>query len=144
MSVFVDTGVFYAAFDTAASRHDTARAALTAVLRDATYGHVVTSDYVYDETVTLTQQRIGSTDKAVAVGDRLRSEGNTGLIELLHVSQAPFDAAVACFERYDDRQLSFTDATTVAIVEDRDADRILSFDDDFDGIVDRLDPATLT
>lgn len=144
MSVFVDTGVFYAAFDTAASRHHDARAALTAVLQDAAYGRVLTSDYVYDETVTRTQQRTGSTQRAIAIGDRLRSAENPDPVKLIHVSQLLFDAAVEYFEQYSDQQLSFTDATTVAIVEEGDADRILSFDGDFDGIVDRIDPATLS
>ena len=39
--------------------------------------------------------------------------------------------------------MSFTDATTVALAERRGIDRVLSFDDDFDGIVPRLDPATV-
>ncbi|WP_435161993.1 hypothetical protein [Halorubrum sp. SY-15] len=47
MSVFVDTGVFYAHHDTDASRHGTGTAALNAVLRSPEYGHVMTSDYIY-------------------------------------------------------------------------------------------------
>lgn len=38
MSVFVDTGVFYANFDGSANRHSTARSALTTVLSDPEYG----------------------------------------------------------------------------------------------------------
>ena len=60
MSVFVDTGVFYAHHDTDASRHGVAVAALNGVLRDAAYGRVLTSDDVYDEVVTLTHRRTGS------------------------------------------------------------------------------------
>lgn len=47
------------------------------------------------------------------------------------------------FERYDDQDLSFTDATIVALVRRHDIDCILSFDDDFDGLVDRVDPSTI-
>ncbi|MFB6177257.1 MAG: PIN domain-containing protein, partial [Halobaculum sp.] len=72
MSVFVDTGVFYAHHDTDATRHDTAVDALTAVLQSAEYGHVMTSDYVYDEVVTLTHRRTGDVDAGVEVGRRLR------------------------------------------------------------------------
>ena len=43
------------------------------------------------------------------------------------------------FECYDDQSLSFTDATTVATLERHDIDRVLSFDDDFDGVAPRLD-----
>ncbi len=45
MSVFVDTGVFYAHHDTDASRHTVGADALNTVLSSAEYGHVMTSDY---------------------------------------------------------------------------------------------------
>ena len=48
MSLFVDTGVFCAHHDTDASRHETGTAALNAVLRSPEYGHVMTSDYIYN------------------------------------------------------------------------------------------------
>lgn len=47
------------------------------------------------------------------------------------------------YGRYSDHGLSFTDAMTVTMVEHHDIDTVLSFDDDFDGIVDRLEPATV-
>lgn len=53
------------------------------------------------------------------------------------------DETLETFERYDDQSLSFTDASTVALVETRDIDAVLSFDDDFDGLVERVDPASL-
>lgn len=140
MSVFVDTGVFYAHHDTDASRHETGMAALNAVLASAKYGHVMTSDYVYDEVVTLTQRRTGSTDAGLEVGRRIRGDGYPSVIELVHTSPSLFDRAVEVQQMYADHQLSFTDAVTVAHVEQHDIDRVLSFDDDFDGIVDRLVP----
>lgn len=143
MSVFVDTGVFYAAFDAAASRHESARAALSTVLRDPQYGLAMTSEYVYGETVTLTYQRTGSTTRAIDVGRRLRSTGDEGEpagVTMLYSSEPLFDAAVDAFERFSDHSLSFADAMTVAMVDHHDVDAVLSFDDDFDGLVERLDP----
>lgn len=145
MSTFVDTGVFYAAFDSAASRHQTARRALTTVLRDASFGRVVTNEYVYDETITLTAQRTGSTQRAVEVGERLRSESDEGgtAVTIVYSTQALFDAAVDVFEQYADHSLSFTDAMTVATVDHRNVDAVLSFDDDFDAVVERMDPSSV-
>nr|WP_254921699.1 hypothetical protein [Halorubrum sp. Ea1] len=68
MSVFVDTGVFYAHHDTDASRHDHGTAALNTVLRSSEYGHVMTSDYIYDESVTLTHRRTGDIDARIEIG----------------------------------------------------------------------------
>jgi predicted nucleic acid-binding protein len=143
MSVFVDTGVFYAHHDMDASRHETGVAALTHVLQAAEYGRVMTSEYVYDEVVTLTQKRTGSVADAVAVGRRLRGDGYPDAIELLYSSATLFDAAVETYETYADQKLSFTDAMTVAMVEQHDIDAVLSFDDDFDGVVDRLAPENI-
>ena len=144
MSVFVDTGVFYAHHDTDASRHDDAVDALTAVLTDPAYGQVMTSDYVYDEVVTLTQRRTGDVAAGQAVGRRIRGEGYPDAIELLYASPALFADAVETHRRYADHDLSFTDAMTVAMVDHHDIDRVVSFDDDFDGVVERLPPETLS
>lgn len=140
MSVFVDTGVFYALQNRRANRHDAAERAVSAVL-GGRYGRPYTSDYVYDETVTLVRSRTGSYEQARIVGDRIRGTGDfPDAVELFHVDERVFEAAVAVFDRYDDHPISFTDATTVALVEDRDLDAVLTFDDDFEGLVDRLNP----
>ena len=144
MSVFVDTGVFYAHHDTDAGRHETGRVALNTVLRSPEYGHVMTSDYIYDEAVTLTQRRTGDIDAGLEIGRRIRGEGYPSAIELLHSSETLFDRAVAIQEEYAEHRLSFTDAMTVAHVEHHDIDSVLSFDDDFDGVVTRLVPSTLS
>jgi predicted nucleic acid-binding protein len=140
MSVFVDTGVFYAHHDVNASRHETGVAALNHVLREAEYGRVLTSEYVYDEVVTLVQKRTGSVADGIAIGRRLRGEGYPDAIELLYSSPTLFDTAVEAYETYVDQDLSFTDAMTVVMSEHHDIDAVLSFDDDFDGVVDRLAP----
>ena len=46
-------------------------------------------------------------------------------------------------EAYDDQGLSFTDATTVAVCERHGIDSVMSFDDDFDGVFERVDPETI-
>ncbi len=59
------------------------------------------------------------------------------------MTEPVFERTIQTFQRYDDQSLSFTDANTVAFVEDYDVDAVLSFDDGFDVIVDRVDPASL-
>ncbi|MFC6952760.1 type II toxin-antitoxin system VapC family toxin [Halorubellus litoreus] len=140
MTVLVDTGVLYADHDTDAARHDAASDALDAVY-DGEFGQPYVSDYVYDEAVTLTLARGGSFGPAKRLGERIRgADTYPRVYELLRVSGTVFNAAIETFERYDDHGLSFTDATTVALCERRGIDAVLSFDDDFDGVVERLDP----
>ena len=144
MSVFVDTGVFYAHHDTDASRHDAATTALTAVLTAPEYGHVLTSECVYDEVVTLTYRRTNRMADAIELGRRIRGAGTyPESVDLLHPSREQFAEATALFEEYADQDLSFTDVMTVVLVEQHDVDSVLSFDDDFDGIVDRLAPGSI-
>jgi len=144
MTVLVDTGVLYADHDRDATRHEAAGDALETVY-DGEFGHPYISDYVYDEAVTLTRRRTNSVDAAIRLGERLRGVGEYPAVYALeHVSVAVFQAAMTTFERYDDQSLSFTDATTIALLDRLDLDRVLSFDDDFDGIVPRVDPTTLS
>ena len=144
MSVLVDTGVLYAHHDEGSSRHDSAVAAMNAINRGE-YGQPFVSDYIYDEVVTLTRTRANDFEPARRIGRRIRGAGEfTSPFRMLHVTAERFDAAVAAFERYDDQPLSFTDAASVALCEREGIDRICSYDDDFDGIVDRFDPSTIS
>lgn len=134
------TGVFVAHHDADATRHDEAVAAFDAIL-DGAYGQPYTTDYVLDETVTLTRARTGSFDAADTVAARILGEESfPTVVELLHVAPDDVRAALETFRRCDDHDLSFTDATTIAVCESRGIDGVLSFDDDFDGEVDRVGP----
>jgi len=140
MSVLVDTGVLYAHHDADASRHGDAVAAVDVVL-DGSFGQPYVSDYVYDESVTLARRRTGSFEAAKALSDRiLGANGFPAVFEMLHLRRDDFDAAVETWTRYDDQTLSFTDATIIALCERRGIDGVLSFDDDFDGLLTRHDP----
>lgn len=143
MSVFVDTGLFYAVQNRRARHHAEARRAL-ADLATGRLGTLFTSSFVYDETVTLTLKRTRRFEEAKTAGDRILGRGGfPRAFVLLHVDAARFRAAVEVFERYPDQGLSFTDATTVALMEERGIDRVASFDDGFDGVVARADPVRL-
>ena len=140
MSVFIDTGVFYAHHDRDAARHAVATAVLEQTLAGR-FGHLYTSDYVVDETVALTRSRTRNFDDTMAVVDRILGRGRFDrAVELPFVGEARFHHALDVFETYRDHPLSFTDATTVALMEANRIDHLLSFDSDFDGVVERLDP----
>jgi len=140
MTVLIDTGVLYADYDTDATRHEAASKALESVYKGE-LGAAYITDYIYDEVVTLTLKRTGSMTAATQVGKRLRgADPYPSTYELLYVSEGGFIETVETFERYDDQELSFTDASTVALCERHDIDGVLSFDDDFDGVVELFDP----
>ena len=143
MTVLIDTGVLYADHDKDAARHNVATEALD-VVYDGELGQPYISDYLYDEAVTLTLKRGQSFTPAKELGDKLRgADPYPQAYEMLRVSAAVFADAVDIFEQYDDQALSFTDATSIALYQRHGVDSIMSFDDDFDGIVDRVDPEML-
>ncbi len=140
MTVLVDTGVFFGAHNHRDQHHTAAKRALEAVVRGER-GAAFTTSSIYNEAVTLMRARTGSFDEAKLIGDRiLGRDPFPRVLHMLHVDAVRFRAAVDAFETYRDHGLSFTDATTVALVEERGIDAVASFDTDFDGIVERLDP----
>jgi predicted nucleic acid-binding protein len=133
----------YANHNTEATRHEPAINALNSVY-DGEYGLPYIGDYIYDEAVTLTLKRGNSFTAAKRLGERLRGDGEyPQTYEMLRVSAAVFTAAVEIFERYEDQDLNFTDAPIVVLVRRHDIDCLLSFDDDFDGLVDRISPSAI-
>ncbi|WP_254864076.1 type II toxin-antitoxin system VapC family toxin [Halovivax gelatinilyticus] len=143
MSIFIDTGVFFAQHDASATRHDEATAVMRRIL-SGKFGQPYTSDYVIDEAITLTRKRAGTFEAAWALGQRILGAGDRpGGIETLWVTRDTFDRTLETFEKYADQSLSFTDASSIALVERHGIDAVCSFDDDFDGLVERIDPTTL-
>lgn len=143
MSVLVDTGVLYAHHDTDAERHSSAVDAFDAVL-DGAYGRPYVSDYVLDEAVTLARVRTGSFAAADTLARRVLGEGEfPAVFDFVYLDPGEVRDALSVFRRYDDQELSFTDASSIAACRSRDVDAILSFDADFDGVFDRIEPGSV-
>lgn len=140
MSVFVDTGVLVAAQNKRDTNHKTAARAL-ALIPEGKLGRPFTSDYVFDEAVTLARVRTASHVEAMKMANRIVGGAPfPRVLDMLMVTGPVFRDALRVFTTYKDKPLSFTDATTIALVQRRGIDRVMSFDSDFDGVVPRLDP----
>ncbi|QLG61114.1 type II toxin-antitoxin system VapC family toxin [Halorarum salinum] len=144
MSVFIDTGVFYAHHDSDATRHDDARIFFDALL-DGEFGQPYTNDYVFDEVVTLTRRRTRDFEAARTVAARILGRDSfPEIINVEHVDPDVFESALDVFETYADQTLGFTDAVAVAHCEHLSIDHLVSFDDDFEGVYERLDPSLVS
>lgn len=103
MNVFLDTGVLSPAHDDRSNRHETARSTLRRVLAGE-HGRTDTSDYAYDEAVTLTRSRTGSFEAALRVGDRVLGRGDhPDVYELFRVDRPVLESAVDVFDGAVDR-----------------------------------------
>ena len=89
--IVLDTGVLFGFEVESDDKHDDA----VRIVNDAVtgvYGTAVITDYIFDETVTLTLARTKDLSKAIAVGERLSN------LEILKINQAAFDAAWSIFK----------------------------------------------
>lgn len=125
MRVFADTSAFVA-LATTADRHHKAAAAY---VRDLPSGAaLVTTEYVFDETITRLRKVAGH-GAALAVGRALR----TSTLARVHaVERIDIEHAWELFEKYDNKTLSFTDCTSFAFCERLGVTSAFTFDEDFE------------
>jgi len=134
MAVFIDTSIFVAARNKRDRNHQRARELMKRALT-AEFGVIHTSDYVIDEAVTTALARTHNHQIAVNAGRYILDSER---IEKLAISGEDFKLAWSKFQTIEDRFLSFTDCTSLALMERRGIERIMSFDSHFDGLAQRL------
>jgi len=132
--VFIDTSIFVAVRNKRDRNHQRARGLMKRALM-AEFGVIHTSDYVIDEAVTTALARTRNHQIAVNTG---RYVLDSERIEKLAVSSEDFKLAWSKFQNIKDRLLSFTDCTSLALMERRGIERIMSFDSHFNGLAERL------
>jgi len=120
--VFVDTGAWYAMVDADDPDHPGVVAALR-----AHQGRLLTSNFVFDETLTLLRYKLGW-PIAHRFGQQLR-QGRVAALE--RITSRDEAAAWSIFERYDDKSFSFTDCTSFALMQRLDLPLCLAIDSDF-------------
>ena len=119
--VFVDTGAWYALQDADDRCHQ------AALYFFDTRPRLITSNYVIDETITLTLYRLGH-QAALKVGEKLWSGV---LARIVRVSESDERAAWDLFKRYSDKTFSFTDCTSFVLMERLRLQQAFTFDDHF-------------
>jgi uncharacterized protein len=106
--VFVDTSAWYALID----RDDQGHECVARFVHDHR-GRLVTTDYVFDETVTLLRMRLGH-EAAVKAGEHMRS---SRLVDLTSVRVEDQDESWRLFRRFAYQRFSFTDCTSFAVMK---------------------------
>lgn len=122
--LFIDTSAWFAFTNRADPDHKA-----VAALLDAFKGRLVTSNFVFDETVTLCLHRLGHA-AAERVGRVLRDSSQ---VDLVRVAPEDETAAWDLFRERRDKQYSFTDCTSFALMRRLDLKSAAALDDDFLG-----------
>ncbi len=137
MSILLDTGLLTAFYNHQDEHHLRAKEILREVA-EGKHGTPYTSDYIFDEAVTLTLNRTGRAELAINLG-RLILEGATRpFIVLLEVGDDVFNGAWNLFIKHAERGLSFTDCSSLSLMTLRHIEKIGSFDSGFDGLANRI------
>jgi predicted nucleic acid-binding protein len=138
MSIFLDTGLFVAFHSRRDENHLRAEGIIAGVLAGE-FGTAYTSDYIFDEAVTMALARTGRNELAISLGKAMLGQGGTRLFSImLKVDDEAFSRSWSAFVDYSERGLSFTDCTSIALIALRKIDKIASFDSSFDGLVERV------
>jgi predicted nucleic acid-binding protein len=130
MAVFIDTGIFVALHNADDEFHLRSKELMKQALK-GDFGRIFTSDYIIDEAITTALVRTKRLDLAHDLG---RFIIESPRITKLWVGEDVFQLAWKKFSIFKDKPLSFTDCTSIAIVESK----IMSFDSGFDGLVARI------
>jgi predicted nucleic acid-binding protein len=123
--VFVDSSAFLALEDPAEQSHPDVRAALQQLVRSR--ARLVSSNFVFDESYTLILSRLGR-NRAVTWGESfMRGK----LVELLRVGEDHERRAWEIILAFEDKEFSYTDATSFAVSESMGIREALSLDRHF-------------
>lgn len=119
---FVDTGAWVALFVEVDVHYSAAQRWL-----DSNNDRLVTSDYVADEVLTLINARYRR-QTALQVGEALVGQR---LAELLFLTEEDFGRAWEIFRSHSDKAWSFTDCTSLALMQRLGITRAFAFDRHF-------------
>lgn len=140
MSLLLDTGVLYANLNEDDDNADQADSIVAAAM-DNRYGAVLTTSDIVDETFTLLEARGSPRVLAEQFANQIGwTTEDVPMAQVIPVTQRTRQDAWDIFHRhYEDRGLSFTDCTSLVTMRRKGIDAIASFDDGFDGLVERVD-----
>ena len=140
MSIFIDTGIFIGYVNRDDAHHAAAYGLIEDII-DNKYGAAFISNMVFDEAVTFALYKTGDVKKAIEIRDLIlgnEKEDIQKFMKLLFVDKEVLDKGWKIFVKYAGKKLSFTDCTTIELMNSRDIEYLASFDGGFDGIVQRL------
>lgn len=88
---------------------------------------IVTTSYVFDETITYLNSR-NHHEKAVEVGENLLLSPT---IELVHIDESLFFEGWTMFQKYQDKRYSLTDCLSFVVMKEKGLETALTFDKHF-------------
>ena len=124
--IFIDTSAFLALEDESDQYHEEALQFREQVLRKERY-EIITTSYILDETLTLIRFRI-STKASIEFSKKIRK---SEVVKIEQVSSKIEEKALDIFERYEDKDFSFTDCVSFVVMWEKGIKEAFAFDQHF-------------
>jgi hypothetical protein len=124
--IFIDTGAFLALEDESDQYHEEALQFREQVLRKKRY-EIITTSYILDETLTLIRFRIGI-KASIDFSKKIRK---SKVVKIVQVSGEIEEKALDLFERYEDKDFSFTDCVSFVVMWEMGIKEAFAFDEHF-------------
>ena len=121
MAIFVDTGAWFAASVPSDPDH-----LIAAEFMRSNTERLISSDYIYDELLTLFRSR-GHMER----GKDWVAQVQLNRCEIVRVTSEDFVEATGIFFRFADKEWSFTDCTSRVVMERLGIKQAFAFDDHF-------------
>lgn len=125
MRLFVDTSAWYALNDRDDQYREQAVGKFAQIKSERI--ELITSDYIFDESVTLISSRVGH-HTAIAFGDSILKSSSASMVTISDEIRA---AAFELFKKYADKHLSFTDCTSFVLMKRLKLKTAFTFDRHF-------------
>lgn len=126
--IFLDTSFLVAYIVDKDTNHEKAVSLMKEIV-EGEHGSAITSEYVFDETVTVILVRSRSLESAVKTGDLIKES-----IPVLEVGNNIFEASWKRFRNQENTKFSFTDCTILEMVESNHLDKLATFDRKFESV----------
>lgn len=123
--IFLDSSFLVSVEVETDQNHERAIKVRDEIIKDK-FGKTTISDYIFDETVTVTFGRTRDLKKTILVGMGLRDSA-----EMLKIDEKNFEEAWKIFKRQKKTDFSFTDCSTIAAMKAKNIKNIATFDEDF-------------
>ena len=135
-SLFLDAGPLIALANPRDQHHAEAHAILAAIAT-RTWSTVHTSDHVLAETLNYLRRKVPRLGAAEVVVEHVFGSGDARpVVSTVFTVHGPrFVTALHRFQREFERGLSFTDWTTVVLMEEHGVGELATFDGGFEGLV---------
>lgn len=120
--IFVDSSAWFAVYSLRDENHATASQTIRSFREP-----LITTDYIADETLTLLRAR-KENRRALAFGSQVI---DGGVAKIITIAEHDFARAWETFQRFSDKNWSFTDCTSMVVMGRLGIQRAFSFDDHF-------------